>query len=131
MSIVYRWDVPDHVLWVNVGAKMTFDNICEMDSTLIGHLDATENTLHIIFDNTELSAFPTDIRVLAANVTFPKHPNMGWRVIYGESRFVRYLGELSSKITGTSRLRYVDDLATAFTFLKSIDNTLAIPKATS
>ncbi|MEL6310675.1 MAG: hypothetical protein AAFQ52_21240, partial [Chloroflexota bacterium] len=120
MSIIYRWEIPNRVLWVDVGAKMSLAEVHAMDNTLTAYLDACDKPLHIIFDNTTLATFPTDVRVLAATVQFPKHPNLGWRVIYGESKLVRFLGQLSSKIIAATRFRYVDDLTTAYAFLQSI-----------
>lgn len=124
MAINYRWKVPERVLLVTAGKHISLDMIREMDDTLKTYLEASNDALHIIFDNTALSIFPNDVRILAESVTFPTHSNMGWRVVYGESRVVRYLGQLSSKISGTSRLKYVDSLATACDFLMTIDSTL-------
>lgn len=125
--LIHNWVISDRVLLLNVGKHMDLATIQAMDALLIDYLDAANEPLHIIFDNTDLAVFPNDLHVLSASIQFTKHPNLGWRVIFGANKVVQFLGRVTSKMSGTSRFHYVDSFDESLSFVLATDATVPKP----
>jgi len=83
MCHLIEWIVPNRVVHVKITGAQTLEEIAVRSQEIIRLLDSSSTQqVHFIYDNSELTQLPSDLRGLKKSVTWTQHPKVGWVVSY-------------------------------------------------
>lgn len=99
MGHVIEWIIPDHVVHVKIKGAQTLEEIAVRSQEIIRLLDSSSTQhVHFIYDNSELTQLPSDLRGLKKSATWTQHPKVGWVVSYnGRVGAVMYIVSVLSR----------------------------------
>lgn len=117
------WLVEGQLLLLNSWEKMTLAELGDMDTRIGAMLDASQSPLvHGIHDHSRSTQIPSakDLMKLKSG----SHPRVGWLLFVGlNNKLLKFFVSATGQVFGL-RLRFVDSVDEALTFLQDIDSTL-------
>ena len=112
MGHFIEWVIPDRVVHVKITGAQTLEEIAVRSREIIRLLDSSlMQHVHFIYDNSELTQLPSDLRGLKKSVTWTQHPKVGWVVSYnGRVGPVMYVVRV---LTRFLNMKYSDQISYA------------------
>jgi proteasome lid subunit RPN8/RPN11 len=128
MSAGVTWLIEHKLLLVNTWGKVNVDELSAMDSRISDMLDNSQEPLvHGIHDHTRAESIPSAKDLM--QVKAGKHPRVGWLIIVGlDNKLMKFFVSATGQVLNI-RLRFMDTVEEALTFLQDIDSTLPDLKA--
>ncbi len=123
MPIKSTWMVKGHVIFAVSWGEVTPEEFAATEVPMQFFLNQAEaDFLHLIVDHTLLEGLPRFQEMIQRS--WGKHPRLGWVIFYGlDSSVLTFKSSVTAQLLKV-RLRFVDTLADATTFLQQADNTL-------
>lgn len=118
------WLVEKRIILVDVGKRLTTEDLINMNDGIVELLDIGDAKVHIIFQATELRSFPISVSVISNIFTFIKHENLGWDITIGTNRVIKFISKLVNVAEGRRATRYVSTYEEAINTLQTFDPTL-------
>lgn len=85
MPYKHEWLIEGQVIFAEIWGEQTMDELVESNEALLRFLNQADNRLiHIMLTDVQLKSIPTSLVQLQKVLTYTKHPNMGWAVLFGE-----------------------------------------------
>lgn len=94
MAFQIMWVVPQRLIRLELTGDITIEESAEFDQMLIEHLDSGIAPVHVILDFSSVASIPLNPKAIISAQQFMKHPNLGWGMIVGMSRIIRFLSAI-------------------------------------
>jgi hypothetical protein len=111
------------VIYTRLAGNLSLEDVKNLNDADTGLLRAGTNSVHIIFDTTQLNQMNIDLRRMEQAIQFAREPQLGWVIIIGSNPIARYLGSIVMR-TGRANFRFVETMGEALMALSRIDPSL-------
>ena len=82
MSYVFKWQVPDRVVYFDLGETYSLEDANHLKVQMLEMLGHSTMTLHIMFDISTLKNFPKRMNAETwAMAEWMRHPKLGWLLV--------------------------------------------------
>lgn len=116
--------IDDRILLVDSSGVVTLETLLHINEAILLSLAHTQEPLHIIYNDVNMSGFGTDINTLTRASSYLMHPKMGICVAMRSTNLVAFMRRLTCKLLTTSRPHTVHTLEEALNLLRRMDDTL-------
>ncbi len=123
MTVGVTWLVEDKLLFLNSWDKVNVDELMAMDAH-IGEMitNSPAPLVHGIHDHSKAQEIPSPKDLL--KVKAARHPRVGWLIFIGmDNKIMKFFLSVAGQ-SFKIRLRFMDTLEEALTFLQDVDMTL-------
>ncbi|MBE2270608.1 MAG: hypothetical protein IAE80_20390 [Anaerolinea sp.] len=123
MPIKSTWLVKGHIIFAVSWGEVTPDEFAATEAPMQQFLNNAEaDFLHVVVDHSLLESLPRFQQMIQR--AWGTHPRLGWVIFYGvQSSVLAFQSSMTAQLLKV-RLRFVDTLADALTYLQQADNTL-------
>lgn len=99
MDHIIEWIIPDHVVRVKPIGVQTLETMAARSQEIYSLLENTSSQrVHFIYDNSELTQLPSDLKGMKKSLTWTHHPKVDWIVSYnGQVGAVMYVARVLSR----------------------------------
>jgi len=128
MPFEVSWYHNQRVIFWRIWGQVTLEEIAQMGREQQKLLSAGTPPVHTIANITDVSTFPTDLRLLKEALDGVNHPNIGWVLAVGTTTpLKRFITTTATQMVIPSvRLRMFNDMIETIEFLRHIDSTAAV-----
>lgn len=121
-STYVNWIVDEHLILLQSPETVTLEELMQTDSQVIDMFEKSSKPLiHIIIDVPDEHTLP-GLKGLS-QITFIKHPKMGYALIIGGNVVSRMFGQIVGS-AAKIRIRFFKTMDEALEFLPNVDTTL-------
>ena len=129
MAYQVGWYIEGQVIYLEIWGEQTVEELVEANTTMIEKLDSVDKRLiHILINDEKLEKIPVSLTKLQTILTYSKHSNLGWAVLYGnkQSLMKNVQDFLMAMLAKIARARYirVKTFDEAIDHLRKVDQTL-------
>jgi hypothetical protein len=128
VTVGVTWLVEDRLLLLNSWGKVNVDELMAMDNKIGAMIENSPAPLvHGIHDHSKAAQIPSPKDLM--KVKSAEHPRVGWLIFIGmDNKLIKFFLSVAGQAFSL-RLRFMDTLEDALTFLQDVDSTLPDLKA--
>lgn len=120
-----KWLIPNRVIYVKIAGDYHLETVKQVVAAATPMVDSGTAPVHVVWDMTEITKMPTDIREPISQLqNLRDHPNGGWITMIANSVMIRFAGQIASRLLGAN-YRSVSTFDEAIQTLSRIDLTIA------
>ena len=120
-----QWLIPNRVIYVKIAGDYQLETVKQVLAAAKPMVDNGIAPVHVVWDMTEITKMPTDIREPISQLNHLRdHPNGGWITMIANSVMIRFAGQIASRLLGAN-YRSVSTFDEAIQTLSRIDLTIA------
>jgi len=123
MPVRVEWYLEDRIIWLHSSGVVTAEEAQGVDPELVALFDqSSAEQVHVIVDNSEAERMPAPTAFMS--LQWPKHPKLGWSVVYGEKRkMIKFITATVAQLF-KAHTRIVETFDEAVDALQLLDPTL-------